>query len=71
MPVKVIKTRSSTSGGTVRSKSENFLGIVATTNKNKLRKKLQNVDTFVNHAKQRAFSHPALTKRPTATGAHA
>lgn len=67
---KIRKHESSTSskqeaGGTVQSKKENFTGIVATTNGDKIRKKLHDIDTFVKHVKQRHLGHPALTTRPS------
>jgi hypothetical protein len=59
-PAKSSASSKQEAGGIVRSKNENFTGIVATSDRDKLQKKLHHIDTFVEHVKQRAFNHPAL-----------
>ncbi|GAA1300090.1 hypothetical protein GCM10009658_55660 [Planotetraspora silvatica] len=55
------------SGGIVRSKNENFTGVVATTNGGKVRKKLRDIDAFIEHVKHRHLDS-ALTKHSKTTG---
>ncbi|WP_345485846.1 beta-propeller fold lactonase family protein [Planotetraspora phitsanulokensis] len=53
-------------GGIVKSRNENFGGVVATSNPGKIDKKLHDVDTLVQHI----LDHPAITKALNAAGTH-